>query len=265
MYSLHLTCNADQVDLLSAELWELGTAGIRELDVGERVNLIAGFENNAARENLLERFAPFTPEWEAEEAIDWVQWTHDAWPARVVGRRLFLAPPWSEEATPEGRVRLIHNPGLACGTGEHPCTQLALTALERLVEPGSRVLDVGTGSGMLAIAAKLLGAAFVVGADTDVAAFGAAQENFALNQLEPRLYAGSADAAADNCFELTIGNISGSVLLSILDDLLRVTKSQGHLILTGFTEGELPRFLQLFPTAGVSALNEWRCLTAAIS
>src|SRR5437899_2622220 len=123
MYSLHLSCSADQVDTLSTELWEFSTAGIRELDHGDRVTLIAGFETNDEREKLLQHFAAFDPEWELEEAIDWVQWTHDAWPARTVGARLFLAPPWSEEKTPKDRLRLIHNPGLACGTGEHPCSQ----------------------------------------------------------------------------------------------------------------------------------------------
>ena len=73
-----------------------------------------------------------------------------------VGERLFLAPPWSEETVPDGRVRLIHNPGLACGTGEHPCTQMALAAMERIVKPGDRVADIGTGSGILAIGAALL-------------------------------------------------------------------------------------------------------------
>lgn len=264
MYSLHLTCNPETVDLLSAELWELGTAGIRELDYGERVTLIAGFENNAGRAAMLERFAAFSPEWELEEATDWVQWTQDAWPPRPVGERLYLAPPWSTELTPQNRIRLVHNPGLACGTGEHPCTQLALAALEHVVMPGCSLLDVGTGSGILAIAAKLLGAALVIGTDTDVEALTAAQENFALNHLHSLILGGSADALQSARFDVAVANISGTVLLSIIDDLRRVTRIGGHLVLTGFTEWELPAFLCLFPSAQVSSLNEWRCITTLL-
>lgn len=264
MYSLHLNCSADQVDLLSAELWDFGTAGIRELDAGEHVTLIAGFETNRDRQNLLQKFAAFSPEWELEEPIDWVLETHQAWPGRSVGELLFLAPPWSQQPTPPARIRLIHNPGLACGTGEHPCTQLALSALEQAVKPGSSLLDVGTGSGILAVAAKLLGAGLVVALDNDVAALQAAQENFGLNQMEPLVAAASADAVRTAAFDVTVVNISGTVLLSILEDLLRATKTGGQLILTGFTEWELPHFLQLFPSAtAVAGLNEWRCLTAS--
>lgn len=265
MYSLHLTCTADQIDALAAELWELGTAGIRELDTGEGVTLIAGFENNEERVNLLERFAGFSPEWELEEAVDWVQWTHESWPPREVGKRLFLAPHWSETKTPQNRLRLVHNPGLACGTGEHPCTQLALAALESVISPGCSVLDIGTGSGILAIAAKLLGAATAIAVDPDFVALKAAQENFALNHLDAPIACGSADAIAGASFDLTLANISGTVLLSIFDDLLRVTKPEGHLILTGFAEWELSPFLQLLPAADVSEMNEWRCITVRLS
>ena len=250
--------------MLSAELWELGTAGIRELEYGERVTLIAGFETNDEREMLLREFAAFAPEWELEEAIDWVQWTHDAWPARIVGERLFLAPPWSKEPTPEGRLRLVHNPGLACGTGEHPCSQLALSSLETVALPDCRVLDVGTGSGILAIAAKLLGAGLVVGVDNDVTALQAAEENFALSHVEALVVGGSTEAIAADQFEVTVANISGTVLLSIFDDLLRVTRSGGRLILTGFAQWELAPFLDLLPGAAVWDMNEWRCVTATL-
>lgn len=266
MYSLHLSCTPADVDLLSAELWEMGTAGIREVDFGgDTITLIAGFERNDDRQELLQRFEAWSPEWELEEAVDWVQWTHDAWPARAVGKRLFLTPPWSREETPPGRLRLTHNPGLACGTGEHPCTQLALMALEKTVNAESRVLDVGTGSGILAIAARLLGAKFVAGLDNDVAALAAARENFDLNQLAANLAAGSADAVADRRFDRVVANINASVLLAILDDLLRISAPEGRLILTGFTSWELPQLLQLLPKAEVSELHEWRCVTATTS
>ncbi|MDQ2773578.1 MAG: 50S ribosomal protein L11 methyltransferase [Acidobacteriota bacterium] len=265
MYSLHLTCLPGEVDLLSADLWEFGTAGIRELDSADKTVLIAGFEANQRRAELFQRFANYSPEWEQEDTTDWVRHTEQSWPAREIGEKIFLAPVWSNDSTPSGRVRVVHNPGLACGTGEHPCTQLAFAAIERYVQPGSRMVDVGTGSGILAIAALRLGAELAVGIDPDVSALQAAHENFALNGIDPTLVAGFVDCVTGGCSDLTLANISGSVLLSIFDDLLRITSPGGRLILTGFNESEVRVFLRLLPTAEVSALNEWRCVTATIS
>ena len=162
-----LNCNADDADLLSAELWEAGTAGIQELENGGgALTLMASFETNDERDELLRRFDRFSPAWIHENDTDWVQETKRAWPGQCVGTQLFLAPPWCDEATPPGRERVIHNPGLACGTGDHPCTQLALEALEQVVIPACSVADIGTGSGILAIAALRLGAATAFGMDT---------------------------------------------------------------------------------------------------
>jgi len=265
MYSLRLTCSRERSEWVSAELWEAGTVAIREIDADEEVVLIAGFETNAAAPDLLARFSDYSPEWRHEAAIDWVAATQAAWPSRAVGQRLFLAPPWCEDLTPAGRVRIVHNPGLACGTGEHPCTQLALMALEKCVSPECQVLDVGTGSGILAIAALRLGARTAIGIDPDEAALDAARENFALNKLEARLAVGSAECMASARSDVTVANISGTVLLSILDDLLRVTRQDGWLILTGFPEPEAHVFERALPNSETFGIAEWRCVVAKLS
>ena len=84
-----------------------------------------------------------------------------------VGARFFLVPEWRDDPTPAGRFRIAVNPGMAFGTGVHETTRLCLEALEEFVQPGMRVLDVGTGSGILAQAARLLGAGKVYACDTD--------------------------------------------------------------------------------------------------
>ncbi len=262
MYSLRLTCNPEDVDLLSAELWEAGTAGIRELDGDSEITLIAGFETNQRRSELLERFAAYQPEWYAEDATDWARVSRDAWQPREVGQRIFLTPSWSEMATTPGRLRLIHNPGLACGTGEHPCTQLALQALENTVTPGCTVVDIGTGSGMLAIASLRLGAQNAIAIDLDYGALAAARENFELNGLCPDLVCGSADCIAPECSDVTVANISGAVLLAIWDDLLRITNRSGLVLLTGFPEVESRMFQAFLPGAQISAIGDWRCVVA---
>jgi len=263
VYSLQLRCPASEVDLVSGELWELGTEGIREVDYGEDVLLIATFAKHTSGAEL-HRFAAFSPEWEREEATDWVEHTHQWWPARAIANRIFLAPLWSHDETPPGRVRVVHNPGLASGTGEHPCTQLALAALERNITPGDRALDIGTGSGILAIAALRLGARVAVGVDTDLAALPTARANFELNEFAPTLIAGSAACLHDACSDVTVANISGTVLLAIFDDLLRVTSAAGRLILTGFTESETRTFAGLLRNPELTVMNEWNCVSGHV-
>ncbi len=262
VYSLELRCHPDEVEQLTAEFWEAGTLGIRELEENGMVRLIAGFEETESQE-LLSRFARYYPQWRKEEDTNWAAYTEQAWPGRLVGQRFFVCPPWHQDLTPTGRIRLIQNPGLASGTGEHPCTQLAMQALESVVQDGMRVADVGTGSGILAIAACLLGAAEVIGLDPDEEALPTASENCRLNRQTPHLVVGSADALRTGWADVAVANISGTVLLAILDDLQRVTRLGGTLVLTGFTDGELTAFQSLLPTREVLLSGEWRCIAAA--
>lgn len=264
MYSLKLRCKGDEAETLSFQLWEAGTVALSESNEGNGCVLTAGFEDESARIPLLEQFAAYRPEW-CEDRTDWEAVTRQAWPGRAVGRRLYLAPPWSDEQTPNGRLRLIQNPGQASGTGEHPCTQLALQALETEVFAGCRVLDVGTGSGILAIAALKLGAATAAGIDVDESALQTARENFALNGLTPLLATGTVDCIADGWSAITVANISATVLLSIADDLLRVTAMPGILILTGFPESEAGAIAALLPGSEITCLDGWACLTAKLS
>lgn len=261
MYSLRLTC-FDDADVAAAELWELGTAGIEEHRHAKQTVLIAFFGLDNARSELLQRFAAYSPEWQEEATVDWVAQTHAAWPSRRVGKKFFLAPLWSTDPTPAGRIRVIHNPGLACGTGEHPCTQLALIAMETYVQSTSTVIDIGTGSGLLAIAAKKLGAGSVIGIDTDPDALPVARENFVLNHVHPELVVSGPDALGTACSDITVANIDAPALLSTFDDLLRITRLSGWLILTGFTFAEMHAFEQLLHISVVLEMNEWRLLVA---
>jgi ribosomal protein L11 methyltransferase len=266
MYFLHLTCESSQVDLLSGELWEAGTLGIRELAGPQALTTLeAAFEGNGARDRLLEQFALLQPAWKHVPDHDWVQHTKDAWPARTIGRTLFLAAPWWVDPTPAGRVRVIHNPGLACGTGEHPCTQLALEALEAVIWAGSSVVDIGTGSGILAITALKLGAAIAIGIDTDPEALAAAKENFALNGLNPLLAAGSISCLAAGSTDVIVANISASVLLSLADDLLSALKPGGAFILTGFPEVESRIVESVFPPRTTATRDGWTCITGRVA
>src|SRR6185312_10980629 len=95
-----------------------------------------------------------------------------------VGQRFYLVPEWRDDPAPEGRFRVTVNPGMAFGTGVHETTQLCIEALEDFVQPGMIVLDVGTGSGILATVARLLGAERAIACDNDPIAIEVAQQGF---------------------------------------------------------------------------------------
>src|SRR6202142_2656523 len=166
MVSVRLEVEPQAQDELVAQLWEAGTLGLIEGD-----GCIEGFFEDAA---AARRFG----EPQEAPARDWVQATEEAWPPILVGEKLFVVAPWRTEPTPPGRFRLEINPGMQCGTGQHPCTQLCLAAMERVIRPGDSVLDVGSGSGILSQAAKLLGAGRVVACDVDPEAAAAAPVPF---------------------------------------------------------------------------------------
>ena len=234
---------------------------MQEIDVANQsVSLIASFERNKDRESLLQQFRDFGPEWRHEPDTDWITFTQKSWPGRAVGQTIFLATSWCTEITPEGRYRVIHNPGLACGTGEHPCTRLALEALEQTVTAGCRIADVGTGSGLLAIAALCIGAGSAIGLDTDEEALCAARINFRWNDLPADLFAGSTEAIAPNTFDVVVANINASVLLTFADDFLQIVRPGGRLILTGFPESESRLIEQIFPSQTVLKEDGWVCL-----
>jgi len=195
---------------LLADLYDAGTLGIIEHDGW----LEAFFEDSAVA-------ARFGDPVEAENR-DWVQETHDAWPPLLVGERFFVVPPWCQEPAPPGRLRLELNPGLQCGTGQHPCTRLCLEAMEQIIRPGDSVLDVGTGSGILSIAAKLLGAGLVIACDIDPDA--ARMATF---------FVGSLDSIRSDSFDVVVANISDEVVGAMRPDLERVARKR---ILSGFQD-----------------------------
>jgi ribosomal protein L11 methyltransferase len=239
MFSLEIDCDSEDRDLLIAELWEQGSAGIVELNPN-RVR--AFFEDGAGRGALLKMF-PGARQRE-EEQRDWVQASRDLLQPMEVGRRFFVAPEWRDDPTPEGRLRIVVNPGMAFGTGVHETTRLCLEAMEDYLEPGMSVVDVGTGQGILARAARLLGAGKVMACDIDPVAVEIAGEGFV----------GSVDAVASGAVDLVLANISPEAITQLAVDLLRVRRPGGVLLASGFEEQEVE-----LVRAALGGIREVRC------
>lgn len=175
-----------------------------------------------------------------------------AWKARYrafrIGRRFVVRPSWLEEEesikpTPDD-IPLILDPGMAFGTGLHATTQLTLTLLERVLQPGDRVLDVGTGSGILAIAAARLGAAEVLALDNDPVAVESAAENLRRNGVERQVSLAvgelAAVAAASRRWDVVLVNILAPVIVELLaQGLLERVASAGWLLLSGVIEQQV--------------------------
>lgn len=232
MFSLEIDCDPDDRDLLIAELWEQGSAGIVEL----ASNRVRAFFEDAVDRTALQNLYPGS-RFRVEEDRDWVQSSRDLLQPLEVGERFFLVPEWRNDPTPAGRFRIAVNPGMAFGTGVHETTQLCIEALEDYLEPGKTVLDVGTGSGILAKAADLLGSGMTYACDTDPIAIDVARSGFV----------GSVDAVASGAADIVIANISPEAIIQLAPDLLRALRSGGLLLASGFELNETAQVQAALP------------------
>ena len=261
MYSLFIECQEAEAELLSAELWEQGASGIQEEPLpGKRLRLRAWFDDPSG---LAQRFAQFRPRIEADPNIDWELHTRQAWRAFEVGRRLYLAPEWDESATPVGRVRITIHPGMALGTGAHPATQLCLQALDKHLRPGETLLDLGTGSGILAAAALRLGASKVVACDIDPEAAAAARANLLRDALPAGVFAGSTRAIRSGGIDVIVANINSVTHETLAQEYSRVARRR--LVLSGFPDRYLARIERAMKLAGFRPVDtltrqEWICM-----
>jgi ribosomal protein L11 methyltransferase len=169
---------------------------------------------------------------------DWgASWREGLAPSRI--GRVFVRPSWVEAPPPPGTVEVIVDPGMAFGTGTHPTTRLCLEGLcELLAEmPGSDVLDVGTGSGLLGIAAKKLGARRVVGTEEDAVALRVAGENADRNgaALELRL---EPPEAVPGTFPIVVANILANTLVALAPAVAQRLAPGGALLLAGILDGQ---------------------------
>ena len=138
-----------------------------------------------------------------------------------VGEKLLIRPTWEEVEDPKGRIVLDLDPGLAFGTGTHETTRLCMEMLERYGKPGADVLDVGCGSGILSVAALLLGAGKAVGVDIDELAVKTARENAALNHVQDRFTAicGNLTDRVSGIFDVVVANIVADVIIQLTRDV----------------------------------------------
>ncbi|MCL5946429.1 MAG: 50S ribosomal protein L11 methyltransferase [Chloroflexi bacterium] len=199
---------------------------------------------------------------------DWA----DAWKQHYhmqrIGDRLVIVPTWESYAGEPDDLIIRLDPGAAFGTGLHPTTRLALRLLEHAARPAKHLLDVGTGSGILAIAGALLGAQHVVAVDVHEVAVGVARANIAANNLTEQItvLVGSATDGLEwsgQPFDVVIANIIARVLIDLADSLAKAVPIGGELILSGIIEAAEIEVLITFAVRGFEPIEryeegEWR-------
>jgi len=184
---------------------------------------------------------------------DWaVSWREFFGPVDY-GGRLVVVPSWIDHPLGEGQMAIKLDPGQAFGTGHHETTRLCLAGLDEFLAPGGTVLDVGTGSGVLTIAALLLGASDVHAVDVDPVAIRVAEENLAENGLSGRatLKSGALPEDHPGRYDLVVANISTAANLALLPLYARLLRADGRLLLSGILAEDGHRFQEAAPSLGL--------------
>ena len=209
--------------------------------------------------------------------VDYQESWKDSYPPQPIGEKLMVLPCWLADTDCGSREKVILDPGLTFGTGAHPSTQMVMEAMEELVRPGSHCLDLGSGSGILSIAALRLGAASATGVDVDPKAEDIARENAGYNgfaapaftALTGNVTTDSAlmDALSRKDYDLVLVNIVADVIVALAPVLPRFLTHKSRLICSGILDTRLEDVVQALTAAGLSVTSvrqkeDWRCVTA---
>ena len=211
------------------------------------------------------------------EETDWEESWKDNYPPQEVGQNLVVLPYWLSDSYEDSRLPVILDPGLTFGTGAHPSTQMVLEAMEERVKSGFRCLDLGSGSGILSIAALRLGAATAVGVDIDPKAEDIARENAAYNHFAaPEFTALTGNVTEDKSlmdslagveYDLLLVNIVADVIIGLSPVLPGFMTENTTLICSGILDTRLGDVTAALEKAGLTITEikqkeDWRCVVA---
>jgi ribosomal protein L11 methyltransferase len=271
MRAFVVTVPIGEVDVASDRLWQLGVRAIEERDVGhaDRVELwtAVGDETSAverAVSALGERWPVRTVDVVDDAADTWREFAAPMW----VDDGVVVVPAWQEHAFGDGVVTVEIEPGGAFGLGDHPTTLLSLRAARRWLgddPPAMTVLDVGCGTGVIAVMAALLTGATVRAVDVASAAVEATLDNAARNGVADRVVADATPAGElDGCHDLVVANILAPTLIELAADLRRLTAPDGRLLISGILadrHDHVLRALEPMVVERTDTLDGWAAVT----
>lgn len=254
-YSFPRQATSDDDEVVGVRLWDAGAVGvwIREDD------LIAYFPDPEAD-------VPPGGTWAEEPDRDYLaEWREAIDP--IAAGRFDVVPTWKAEEFPEepGRFRILLDPGRAFGSGHHDTTAGCLEELDRLVGGGERVFDVGTGTGILAIAAARLGAGEVLGVDLDPDAIEVARANAADNGVQARFEVGSIGDAGEG-WDVVVANLLTHTIVSLSQPLVAALRPGGAMVVSGVSWEQVDEAVDALTSAGLVEVvprqrGEWSLIT----
>ncbi len=257
-------------DAVANYLFELDAVGIEIKDEAALVRLISYFPMDdlvGERVQKVRQFLNQLPQWEIDsqpaeirlesvEEEDWAEAWRSAFPPLNIGKRLVIAPTWHQVTLQASQILIRLDAGMAFGTGQHPTTHLSLELLEEAIEKNEVIADLGTGSGILSIAAAKLGAELIDAVDFDPTTIPIAKENFQLNDVESviRLHQGDGVKVLRQTYDLIVANILTKVILPMIPKFPQFLKPDGEVILSGIMTQEAKQ------VEGVLAENGFHCI-----
>ena len=248
-----------------AEAPQFGEPGLDDPKAWARNWVVALLEADSDIPGLLERLGLAADHEHLLEAVpeqDWVRLTQSQFDPIRISERLWIVPSWHESPDPAA-LSLVLDPGLAFGTGSHPTTRLCLQWLEANIRQGESVLDYGCGSGILAMAAKLLGAGTVMGVDLDPQAVVASRDNAQRNRIDATFCL--PGDLPESRFDVLVANILTNPLKALMPLLASRVIAGGRLVLSGILTEQAEEIAtiygQVFDMRIWKAEEGWVCLT----
>ena len=211
--------------------------------------------------------------------VDWEESWKDNYPPQLLGEKMIVLPYWLADSDDSGRIPIILDPGLTFGTGAHPSTQMVMETMEETVKEGDYCLDLGSGSGILSIAALRLGAKCATGVDIDPKAEDIARENAAYNGFaSPEFTALTGNVTEDKAlmaklaekqYDVLLVNIVADVIIALSPVLPKFMTEKTTLICSGILDVRLNDVIAALTAAGLTVTQvkqkeDWRCVTAKL-